>query len=258
MGEPSNPVVDGANIALIRTTGEEPMDSWGVRPSTTSTELSSRRRTGAPRPGLRVPRASAAAWAVALVLVLITAAACTSSTSTPQPSGSPGVAVGGNGGANGGNGGGNDGGGNGGGNDGGGGNGAATQAPSATPSPGAGGPWVVRQTRHLGDETISGQVCSVTAPFNVTSVTSTITFTMAFVPTSPNQGTYSYAYSFPSLGESHSATGSYTIGPPTANGALSLAMSGSDHVVFNGFDGNIPFNYGFDLVPSAATGCPAS
>jgi hypothetical protein len=40
------------------------------------------------------------------------------------------------------------------------------------------------------------------------------------------------------------------------NGTLQLTMSVSDHVVFKGFDGNMPNNYKFNLVPSGDTPCP--
>ena len=64
-----------------------------------------------------------------------------------------------------------------------------------------------------------------------------------------------YAYSIPSAGESHSATGTYSLSGPDQDGTLHLAMSVSDHVIFKGFDGNIPNRYAFDLT-ATDTACP--
>jgi hypothetical protein len=115
---------------------------------------------------------------------------------------------------------------------------------------------VVRQVITLGDEQVSGFVCRTTDLFTAHMVTPKITFDIAFVPLGPDGGTWSYAYAFPALGETHSATGTYTIAAPDQTWARSLAFSGQDHVVFNGFDGNIPQNYGFDLAPGPVPACP--
>jgi hypothetical protein len=130
-------------------------------------------------------------------------------------------------------------------------------SPTQLPEPYA-GPYVVKQTETLGGEVISGIVCSVTKPFSVLSVTPRVTFTFYFVPQNAQHGNVSYAYTIPSAGESHDAKGTYTLNPVDEAGTLQLTMAVSDHVVFKGFDGNIPNNYKFNLVPSAeTTSCPA-
>ena len=133
-----------------------------------------------------------------------------------------------------------------------------TQTPTATPTPPlpSGGPYVVKQIETLGGETISGVVCSVSLPFNVNSVTPRISFVFVFAPLDAQHGQVSYKYSIPSAGESHDATGNYTIGPADKDGTLHLSLTVSDHVVFKGFDGNIPLRYKFDLVPSTTVTCP--
>jgi hypothetical protein len=64
-----------------------------------------------------------------------------------------------------------------------------------------------------------------------------------------------YAYSIPRAGESHDAHGTYTLSLAAPDGTLLLSMAVRDHVVFKGFDGTIPLNYSFDLVPADAP-CP--
>jgi hypothetical protein len=192
----------------------------------------SRRRI--PRPA-RFSHALLSGAAVALIVVIATG--CAASTATLEPSSTASIAVAA-------------------GNAGGGGNGGGQAAATASSRPGAGAPYAIKQTQNRGGESISGQVCSTAAPFQVSTLTPTVDFTWSFTPQSSNSGTWSYDYAFPSLGESHAATGTYTIAPPAANGTLSLSLTGSDHVVFNGFDGNVPVTYGFALVPSATTTCP--
>jgi hypothetical protein len=114
----------------------------------------------------------------------------------------------------------------------------------------------VKQVETLGGEAISGFVCNPSRPFTVAARTSKVAWTFVFVPRNGTAGNLSYAYSIPSAGEAHSATGTYTISPPDPNGTLRLSMAVSDHVTFKGFDGNIPLRYKFDLAPSANSGCP--
>ena len=142
------------------------------------------------------------------------------------------------------------------------GNGGGSISPANTPEPtkeiipdSLGAPYEVKQVETLGGEAISGAVCSLAKPFIVLSVTPHVTFTFNFVPASEAQGKITYAYNIPSAGESHDANGKYTLSKPETNGTLHLTMNGSDHVVFKGFDGNIPFNYKFDLVPSGQINC---
>jgi hypothetical protein len=127
--------------------------------------------------------------------------------------------------------------------------------PAITPDTGASGPYLVKQTESLGHESIAGQVCRVEQPFSVTATSPRVTFIFSFAPDTGSRGRVTYAYSIPSAGESHDASGTYSISAAGADGTLTLSMAGSDHVVFKGFDGNIPVNYKFDLVPSANTTC---
>jgi len=133
-----------------------------------------------------------------------------------------------------------------------------TQTPTPTPTPPlpSAGPYVVKQIETLGGETISGVVCSVSLPFSVNSVTPKVSFVFGFAPQDAQHGQVTYQYSIPSAGESHDAKGNYTIGPADKDGTLHLSLSVSDHVVFKGFDGNIPLRYKFDLVPSTTATCP--
>ena len=135
--------------------------------------------------------------------------------------------------------------------------GSSTPA-SPTPTPSPEGPsarsYVVKQTETLGGEQISGSVCNIAKPFTVTSVTPKVTFVFGFVPREVLKGNVSYAYSIPSAGESHAATGTYTISEGTS-GTLTLSLRVSDHVKFRGFDGNIPLRYKFDLEPTGAASC---
>jgi hypothetical protein len=134
---------------------------------------------------------------------------------------------------------------------------AETPTEGPTPSPSENlGPYLVKQTHSLGGEAISGQVCSLTKPFTVTSATPKITFTFNFVPIGVDHGNLTYAYSLPSSGESHDAKGTYSVTQASSDGELLLSMAVSDHVVFKGFDGNIPIKYDFQLVPSTQIACP--
>jgi len=117
-------------------------------------------------------------------------------------------------------------------------------------------PYIVKQIETLGGEVISGVVCSLAQPFSVLSTTPHVTFSFAFVPLNAQQGKVSYAYSIKSAGESHDASGTYSLTPVGNDGTLQLSMAVSDHVVFKGFDGNIPNHYKFNLVPSDNSTCP--
>jgi hypothetical protein len=115
---------------------------------------------------------------------------------------------------------------------------------------------LVKQTETLGGEKISGFVCNLTQPFSVTVAAPAVTFVFSFLPAAADHGRWNYAYSLPKAGESHDAKGAYTIRQASEKGVLVLAMTGSDHVVFHGFDGNIPSRYQFNLVPTADVPCP--
>lgn len=131
-----------------------------------------------------------------------------------------------------------------------------TSTATPTPTPRSGGPFVVKQTQTLGGEKISGFVCNLTQPFQVTVAAPEVTFLFNYFPVAADHGRWNYAYSLPRAGESHDAKGNYTIRQGSENGVLVLAMTGSDHVVFHGFDGNIPTRYQFNLVPAANLPCP--
>ncbi|HVP21760.1 MAG TPA: hypothetical protein VMS73_07855 [Anaerolineaceae bacterium] len=201
--------------------------------------------------------------ATALVAAVETLASAHTTTLTPGlpvtgSTGETGGSNGGTGGSNGGTGGSN--GGTGGSNGGtGGSNGGVQGSSSATPTQPSipfTGPYVVKQIETLGGEVISGVVCSLTQPFSVLSVTPHVTFTFYFAPQDPAKGKVTYKYSIPSAGEAHDAAGTYSLSPVGTDGTLQLSLVVSDHVVFKGFDGNIPNRYKFNLVPSGATSCP--
>jgi hypothetical protein len=122
----------------------------------------------------------------------------------------------------------------------------------------SGGPYAVKQIETLGGETISGFACSVTQPFSVQAVTPRVAFTFLFTPLDAKHGKVAYAYSIESAGETHDASGTYTLSLIDKAGTLQLSLVVSDHVVFKGFDGNIPNRYKFNLVPSPGVSCPAN
>jgi hypothetical protein len=113
------------------------------------------------------------------------------------------------------------------------------------------GPFTVKQTMNLGGETLSGTVCDLTKQFAVQAVAPAVSWTFLFSPGSATQGTVTYAYTISSAGETHNASGNYTVGLPAADGTLVLSMTVRDHVTFNGFDGTFPLTYKFSLVPAA-------
>ena len=118
------------------------------------------------------------------------------------------------------------------------------------------GAYTVTQIQTLGGESINGLVCDIRQPFGVNAATSKVAWVLLFTPTgNGGTGNVSYAYSIPSAGENHDATGTYTVTDSDQAGTRHVDLSVSDHVVFKGFDGNIPVQYKFDLVPAAA--CPA-
>jgi hypothetical protein len=174
----------------------------------------------------------------------------------------PGQSVGGgvssgssNGGSNGGSGSGSGGGSNGGSNGSSGSGSSDTAATQPPPSP-SDGPYVVKQVETLGGEILSGYACKVTQPFNVTASAPRVTFVFNFAPLDGQHGNVTYKYSIPSAGEMHDATGTYTLSPLDTDGTLQLSLAVSDHVVFKGFDGNIPNRYKFNLVPVGTSPCP--
>src|SRR3974390_3066460 len=120
----------------------------------------------------------------------------------------------------------------------------------SSPTDGLHGPYVVQRTQTLGGESISGSACDEARPFVVHFVTPPAEFNTGFAPSTATgqSGQWNYAYNIPRAGESHTAQGTYTLQTDVAAHALHLKMAGSDHVVFKGFDGNMPISYQFDLV----------
>lgn len=135
-------------------------------------------------------------------------------------------------------------------------NGSNTQVPTLIGGGVVTGPYAVKQIESLGHETISGFVCSTILPFAVNATAPNVSWVFNFVPQGANQGKWTYAYFIQRAGESHNASGSYTLSSPGTDGTLHLTMAGQDHVVFKGFDGNLPVHYKFDLVPDQSTSCP--
>jgi hypothetical protein len=135
-------------------------------------------------------------------------------------------------------------------------NSASSPVPTSNPTPGATGPFIVKQIESLGHETIAGEVCSIADAFTVAVTAPEVTFAFKFVPEVAEHGKWTYAYSIPRAGETHDASGKYTTSPAGSDGTLLLSMTGSDHVIFKGFDGSPSVKYEFDLVPSRNTACP--
>ncbi len=203
-------------------------------------------------------------WLIISIVMLVSIACASSASSTPTPTsvfiaqpvivGSGGNAGSGAGGGSGGSGGSGSGGGGSGGN-----NAVDTQVPTPMPTPDhLFGPYIVQQLESLGHETISGAVCDVAKPFMVNATAPEVSWTFNFAPAAADHGSWTYAYNIPSAGESHDASGSYTISQPDVDGKLLLKMTGSDHVVFTGFDGKFPVNYIFNLVPDQISNCPVN
>jgi hypothetical protein len=193
-----------------------------------------------------------------LIIVTISCRLPTPNAPTPTPTATTIPVIGGNGGNGGSGGSGASGGsgGTGGGNSSGGGSELIiADTPAPTPSDYT-GPYVVEKSENLGGETISGFACRLTDTFTVNFNTPKINFVNTYSPTSGSNGTWAYSYSFPSLGETHDASGTYTISRPGVDGKLLLTETGSDHVVFNGFDGKFPVNYSFKLNPAPMPNCP--
>lgn len=118
------------------------------------------------------------------------------------------------------------------------------------------GAYSVKQIQTLGGESISGLVCDIRQPFVVNAATSKVAWVFLFTPAANGgSGNVSYTYSIPSAGESHDATGTYRVTDSDQSGTRHVNLGVSDHVVFKGFDGNIPVRYKFDLVPAPT--CPA-
>ena len=118
------------------------------------------------------------------------------------------------------------------------------------------GPYHVVKVMNLGGEMVDGIVCAVDRPFAVHMQTRPATFDLKFEPTDKARGLWTYAYDIPRAGESHKASGEYTLSSPAADGSRSLTIDGKDFVTFKGFAGPMPMHYIFGLSPiSGDRGC---
>jgi hypothetical protein len=176
-------------------------------------------------------------------------------TATPTPGSAGGGSGGGIGNAGGGGTGGGSSGGSGSSGGGGGGSSGDSAGSGTTNGADVGGHYLVKQIETLGGEAISGNVCSLTAPFSVNAQTPKVAWVFVFIPQNAARGSVTYSYSIPSAGEAHTASGTYALNRASADGTLLLSLTVSDHVTFKGFDGNIPLQYKFDLVPVTGA-CP--
>lgn len=135
-----------------------------------------------------------------------------------------------------------------------------TEQPTPTLNPTAVpvGPYLVRQTETRADEVLgtpAGGVCTDRL-WSVPANTPRVSWLFVFDPHGSYPGitgnTFGYAYSIPSAGETHDAHGSYTL-TENPDGTLTVSITAVDHVTFTGFDGTMPDQYRFDLVPMGGT-----
>ncbi len=135
----------------------------------------------------------------------------------------------------------------------------AAPTPTVPPTPEASptfvaGPYSVKLTNPEGGlvmDTPAGGVCT-NHPFQIPAHNPSVSFVLMF---DPNGNSFSYSYSLPDLGETDDAQGIYTL-TPHGDGSLTVSVTAQDHVTFTGFDGNMPANYAFDLVPLGSGSCP--
>jgi hypothetical protein len=149
---------------------------------------------------------------------------------------------------------------------------AAIGGPAGSAGPGAGGgggggaggaaaretlgPYHIVKVMNLGGEMVDGVVCGIDRPFVVHMQTRPATFDLKFEPADDARGMWTYAYDIPRAGESHKASGEYTMSAPAADGSRSLTIDGKDFVTFKGFAGPMPMHYVFGLMQIAGeSGC---
>ena len=116
------------------------------------------------------------------------------------------------------------------------------------------GPYHIVKVKNLGGELVDGVVCAIDRPFVVHMQTRPATFDIKFEPTDKAHGMWTYAYDIPRAGESHKASGEYTMSTPAADGTRSLTIDGKDFVTFKGFAGPMPMQYVFGLAPVSGDG----
>jgi hypothetical protein len=118
------------------------------------------------------------------------------------------------------------------------------------------GPYHIVKVKNVGGETVDGVVCAIDRPFVVHMQTRPATFDIKFEPADKARGTWTYAYDIPRAGESHKASGEYTMSAPAADGTRALTIDGKDFVTFKGFAGPMPMQYVFGLAPASSdSGC---
>lgn len=135
----------------------------------------------------------------------------------------------------------------------------APPAPEATETPGGGGgsagPFSAQTIMDLGGVVVSGTVCTLDQPFEITfSQTEIITWVIQFVPTGAAQGTYSYSYSLPDVGETATGEGTYTVSDAAADGSRTLTFDGTQTNTFSGGSPTMNLHYELGLVPAASCG----
>ncbi len=130
--------------------------------------------------------------------------------------------------------------------------------PEATEAVGGGGSetgstgYEVVKVMDMGGETLSGTICALDQPFEVTMDTPRIAFTISFTPANTTNGSFEFAYDFPDLGESDSGGGTYVISNPAGDGSRTVTMNGTITTTFNGGGGTIPLHYEMGLSPSSS------
>ncbi|MCC6805181.1 MAG: SH3 domain-containing protein [Anaerolineae bacterium] len=140
---------------------------------------------------------------------------------------------------------------------------ASEATPEATETPGGGGtaagstgPYTAQTTMNLGGVTVSGSVCTLEQPFEVTfTQTGIITWVIQFVPADAAHGTYSYSYSLADVGETARGEGTYTVSEAAADGSRTLAFEGTQTNNFTGGGVTMQLQYSFGLSPAASGAC---
>jgi hypothetical protein len=118
------------------------------------------------------------------------------------------------------------------------------------------GPYIIKQMESQEEETVAGDICNLSKLFAVMVRTSEVTYAFNFSPEGFDRGKWMYVYSIPSTGETHDASGTYSLDQPDKDGMRLLTMTGSDHVVSAGVDESQPVEYKLGLVPTEIANCP--
>ncbi len=127
----------------------------------------------------------------------------------------------------------------------------AEATPAVTASPGAVTYQVVQMT-NLGGAIPSGTICALDQPFAVAMSIPQVNFTVDFTPSGTAQGSWTFQYDLPDLGETDKGSGTYTISAPAADGSRTIIAQGTITSKFNGGGGTFPLNYQIGLTPTTA------